>query len=135
MTYDHFLTKSTQRNAYVKHPDFSSLYIHKGEVGVILSRRCYRCLNTVTIANVTSKKPGGGAFARLVADLVQRGFAVKVECVHEERFQKKLLRMGFVVIEGGLPPSFLFNHDGHLEDWEEEQSTGYGGWGNDERQE
>ncbi len=81
--------------SYVTHPGFSSLYVHVGSkyINYILTPR------VVTFANVRATQPGAGVFSELVVNLHggswRAGFAVYVECVHNERFAAKLERMGF----------------------------------------
>ncbi len=89
-------------NAYVRAQGFSSLYVRMG--------RRYLCnvmhSNVLDIANIEATNPGNGAFTRLAEDLHRRGINLYVECVLNERFCSKLLRMGFTQRENCLPPSF-----------------------------
>lgn len=117
MKLDEFLGAEWPHNAHVKHPDFSTLYLRKGIIGIALDDKVYRCSKVVTIGDITSKKPGHGAFARLVEDLVQKGWAVFVENVHNERFRPRLESMGFIRVNDHQGFHYLFNHDGHLEEW------------------
>ena len=43
--------------------------------------------------------------------------AVYVECVHNPRFADKLRRMGFHEFPSEGAPSFIFNYEGHLQEW------------------
>ena len=102
-------------SVYVDHPDFQSLYLRKIDRLVSIDGISYICFNVITLANITVKKPGKGIFTKLVQELIERGFAVAVECVGANRFCKKLERMGFVqsnFVEGGK--DFVINYENHL---------------------
>lgn len=113
---DEFLEKKRISNSYIKHPDFSDLYVRKNPIYIQIDGKFCYCENVLTIARIIAKKKGQGAFSRLLADLKQRGLAVHVECVQNLRFAKHLARIGFQRVnehhEGA--PSFIWNHDGHL---------------------
>jgi hypothetical protein len=94
-TLDEFLVNRWPTNSYVDYPGFKSLYVRKGDIAVTLNNEMHRCINVLTIGAATAMKPGSGAFTALVEDLVSRGLAIYVECVHNPRFADKLLRMGF----------------------------------------
>jgi hypothetical protein len=109
-----FLESVVTRNEFVRHPDFAELYLRKGSIvfrpagGAAVVVRVNRA---VTIATVTAREPGRGAFGRLVDGLV-RDFdvAVMVEAVLERRFAAHLLRLGFDRIEGDRDtPSYVTN--------------------------
>lgn len=116
-TLDEFLAQKWPKNSYLDHDRFVSLYVRKGDVPVVIEGVMWRCTRVLTVANVEAISPGEGAFTDLVADLVRRDLAVHVECVHNERFADKLLRMGFIPVNQHTGPHFLFNHDGHLLEW------------------
>lgn len=100
-TLDNFI-KTQSRNAYVRSAGFESLYVRFGQRyinGII-----HPCV--LDIANVTAKKPGNGAFSRLVKDLHNRGITLYVESVMTNRFATKLSRMGFTKEPNREPPSF-----------------------------
>lgn len=78
-------------NAWVREPGFKSLYVRK-------SRRFLGGITRVKrldIASVEAVRPGAGCFTALVRRLLQQGIPLYIECVHNERFAAKLLRMGF----------------------------------------
>jgi hypothetical protein len=115
-TLDEFLDGYPMSNAYVRHPEFKELYVRKSNIGVVIDGRSFECSRVVSVGNVTAKREGRGAFRRLIDDLIGRGFAVYVECVHNPVFRLKLLHMGFVAAN---PPSpnFLLSPAGHLKEW------------------
>ncbi len=116
-TLDGFLAEQWPPNSYIKHPEFDQLYLRKGTIGVHIDGKFWFCRHTLTIARIVAGKPGKGAFSRLIEDLAKRKVAICVEIVHEERFQNKLLSMGFVkATPEGQTPSFLLNFVGHLAD-------------------
>lgn len=108
-TLDEFIAGKF-RNSYIEHPEFDGLYIRSGDIYV----DGRRCTKVIQIANIEAKHPGNGAFARLVDDLIERGFAIYVENVHNPRFRQKLQRMGFIEVNPCLGFHFLKNHEGHL---------------------
>ena len=90
-TLDEFLTKRRFSNAYVREPGFRHLYVR-------ISRRYFNGVlheGVLDLANIEARKPGAGAFTRLVERLHTRGLTLYVECVLQDRFAQKLLRMGF----------------------------------------
>lgn len=96
-TLQEFIIKSESNaefpsSCYVKHPDFSSMYVRYGSVYANgeLSK------NVLTIANVTAKKPGNGAMTKLLTELLDSGQEVHVESVVNERFADKLKHLGFI---------------------------------------
>ncbi len=113
-TLDEFLAwdKLCPSNSYLTEPGFSSLYVRKGQISVTLNGVHYRCLNTLTIANVTAENPGAGVFTRFIKKLVAKRLAVYVENSLNERLQSKLITLGFIRV-GGL--NFLYNHTNLLE--------------------
>jgi hypothetical protein len=98
MTLDDFIQsrlddKPFPRNAYVSAPGFRSIYVRvstrfvEGKMqGPVLD-----------LANLTAKRPGHGAFKRLIARLRHDwpNLGLFVENVLTERFSQGLLRMGF----------------------------------------
>lgn len=113
-TLDQFLSQSLLRNSYIRHPKFRQLYIRQGVVPVIIGENFSYCRNVITIANVVAVVPGEGAFTHLVEDLMNKGKAVYVECVHTPYLRDKLLRMGFIQVNEGTGYHYLINHDRYL---------------------
>jgi hypothetical protein len=112
-TLDEFLERKI-KNSYIQYPGFSDLYLRSTDYYVIIENKTYKCTHLIQIANVVADNPGNGAFTRLVDDLIKRGFAVLVECVHNERFRDKLKRMGFIPVNTHCGFHFLKNHENHL---------------------
>lgn len=102
--------------SYVRHPDFKHLYVRVADVAVRFDGdgTHYRCTKVIQIANIEAKRPGNGAFTRLVEQLIQDGYAVHVELAHELRFQQKLLALGFTQVNRGTGAHFLKGYEGHL---------------------
>lgn len=117
-TLEQFLTWDFPKNSYVGFEGFKELYVRSQDICVIIDDKTYICTKVVQIGNIEAKNPGNGAFASLVEHLVSLGYAIFVECVHNERFQDKLARMGFlrVNLESGF--HFLYNHQDHLRKYE-----------------
>jgi hypothetical protein len=113
-TLKEFVARDWPHNSYLTHPEFSSIYVRKGAITVFFGEDCFRCDKVITIGSANAKNPGQGAFGRFVEELVKDGYAVYAECVHNERFRDKLLKMGFVKVNDHTGDHFLFNHDGHL---------------------
>ena len=92
MTLIEFL-KSTERNAWVEHPDFKNLYVRQGPMYLEEERH-----DTIVLANMTVNDPGHGTFSSLIYFLraVYPYKWIYVESVQEERFADYLLRLGFV---------------------------------------
>jgi hypothetical protein len=108
-----FLESVVTRHEFVAHPEFAALYLRKGTLtfrpaGGTTVVRVNRAL---TIAEVTAREKGRGAFGRLVAELVRDyDVAVMVEVVLETRFAAHLAGIGFDRIEGDRDtPSFVTN--------------------------
>lgn len=101
MTLKEFLDQKTIRNAWVKHPEFAALYVRQGPFIYFfkgeLRDQTRRVENSIQLAALTAKKPGNGAFGRLISWLDENysNRVILVECVHEERFGLHLLKMGF----------------------------------------
>jgi hypothetical protein len=89
MTLGQFIA-SGGRNAWVKAPGFEGLYVRRGP-RILNGERFDLVLD---LATMNASKPGRGAFTRLVTQLHPRHI-LYVENALEERFQAKLLRMGF----------------------------------------
>lgn len=106
-TLDDFMKSGAvgkRQNAYVRHPDFSNLYVRHSQRyigGEIASP-------VLDIANIEAKKPGKGSFTKLVEYLrsTYPDYWLYVESVLNPRFEKKLLTMGFTQVSEGLSPSF-----------------------------
>lgn len=105
-TLEAFMKGTGRGNAYVTFPGFKGLYIRRNP-------RFIRNLDiiaepTIDIANLTAKKPGKGAFTHLFQHLRKEypHLWIFVECVVNERFAAKLLRMGFVQCTDDFAPSF-----------------------------
>lgn len=103
-------------NSYINHPDFASLYVRKGKVGVSIDGddNLYWCDKCVTIANITARNTGQGAFTALVDDLVHKGFAIYVENVNSLRFRIGLKKGGWTQVNCSSGFMFLRNYEGHL---------------------
>lgn len=118
-TIDEFLDETTllPSNSYINHPDFASLYVRKGKIGVRIDGddTFYWCNKCVTIANITARNTGQGAFTALVADLVDKGFAIYVENANSPRFRIGLMKKGWTQVNCSSGFMFLRNYDGHLE--------------------
>jgi len=95
-TLDEFVARrgAWPNNSYVREPGFESLYVRYtsrslGNAGM---------KEVLDVANVTAKKPGGGAFTRLIGRLRTQypTLGLYVECVHNERFAATLTaKLGF----------------------------------------
>lgn len=116
-TLDEFMARDGRpNNSYLDHPEFKDLYVRKGEIVVRFNGNNYICERVITIANVEAKKKGRGAFTRLVAELAGKGLAIFVECVHNPRFRRKLLELGFIRVNGDEDYHYLLNYKGHLKE-------------------
>ena len=125
-TLDEFLTQTIQRNSYIVHSDFAYLYIlyirYSGYTWS-LNNNLYSA-KIIQIARVEAKKPGNGAFTKLIQHLLfnYKSVPILVECVLNRRFAVGLVRMGFVQIT--YDPSFIINHR-HIEPFREGIKPGY----------
>ena len=117
-TLEQFLTWDFPKNSYVKFAGFKELYVRSTDIVVIIDGVTYICTKVIQIGRIEAKRPGNGAFTNLVEHLVSLGYAIFVECVHNERFQDKLARMGFVQVNVGSGFHFLYNHQDHLRKYE-----------------
>lgn len=109
-------------NAWVVYPGMRALYVRKSPV--FIEPPCDAQTNrplergkwydkVCTIANVTARRPGTGAFKRLVRELTAQGYAVYVENALSEQFREGLARLGFRPVSQLSGFHFLLNEDGH----------------------
>lgn len=123
-TLDEFLANpKPPYNLYVRYPGFKGLYVRKNEKYVRFNGTSYRCHNVVTLANITARHPGKGAFKGLVKHLVSIGKAVYVESVLEPWFQNKLIEWGYTRVDEDSGHHYLFNYEGHFNGGVTSQST------------
>jgi hypothetical protein len=95
-TLDQFIAQAVDKwphNSYVREPGFASLYVR-------ISRRYIegKTRTMLDIANVTAKKPGSGAFTKLIKKLSRKHpeLGIFVECVLNPRFGTMLEnKLGF----------------------------------------
>jgi hypothetical protein len=112
-TLDQFIQRHEKKpagfhsNEYVRKAGFEALYVRLGPRWI--ERVKYPCV--FDIASVTARRPGAGAFTRLVEELRARGFSIYVESVLNDRFAAMLPRLGFVPVEyiEGSPSFFLLH--------------------------
>lgn len=115
-TLDEFLTWTWPKNSYVEYPGFKTLYVRHSPMWVSFDNMStQKCVQLVQIGNLEAEQPGNRAFTRLVEDLIGRGYAVFVECVHVPRFRMGLLKMGFTPVNTTQGHHYLKNFEGHLE--------------------
>jgi len=124
VSLDEFLAQRFPLNAWVEYPGFEGLYVRKGDIALFLDGEVFRCTKVFTVANVVATVPGTGAFARLVDDLLQKGWAVYVENAHNKSFAIHLERVGFSRVNPEHGPNFLIGHEGHLEEFTEKSKIG-----------
>lgn len=89
---------------YVTHPGFANLYLRKTYRYIDRAR-----VRTLDIAYVVARRPGGGAFTKLL-DLLHPTWNLYVEGVINPDFREYLLRRGFRHVDTnglGLPNYFL----------------------------
>lgn len=91
-TLDNFLI-STFRNSYVSFPGIESLYVRRG--GYLINDKITQ--STIQIASVESRKPGNGAFRKLIDYLESQypDMTIVVECVHSDLLAEILTHLGF----------------------------------------
>ena len=99
MTLDEFIQNSNRfpNNAWVEEDGFSGLYVRKTQ-RYLNNQLC----ETLDLANIQAKKPGSGAFTKLIARLLNTypNIVLYVEnVVDPDRFGKKLIELGFTRIE------------------------------------
>lgn len=89
-----FLAGPRISGEYLCQPGFAKFYVRQSD-GHPRSRPEVR--RTIELANIRAKRPGAGAFKRLIAWICQRypRHYILVECVQTDRFADGLLRMGF----------------------------------------
>jgi hypothetical protein len=94
-TLDEFLARTEwPNNSHVSEPGFDTLYVRRSQR--LIGDRLHPA---VDIANVTSSKPGSGAFTALIARLKKSHphLVIYVENVLNERLAAKLPRdLGFI---------------------------------------
>lgn len=117
-TLDEFLVRKFPFNAYIDYPGFDDLYVRKADVVIRIADQSWRCVKVITVANVSATKPGAGAFAELVKDLLERDFAIYVENAHNTRFALHLMKVGFAQVNMMCGPNFLYGQKGHMEIFE-----------------
>ena len=91
-------------NAYVTYPGFKHLYVRHTQ-RVFLGNIASPVLD---LANIEARHPGKGAFTKLFHYLriAYPEHWLYVECVQNNRFEKKLLELGFTQLDVGLSPCF-----------------------------
>lgn len=86
-------------SAYISEAGFNSLYIRKTKkwYGDIADSKVGKFLSSIVIANAVATIPGNGAFTELLRKLKEMfpHRAIYAENVHNERLEKKLIRLGF----------------------------------------
>lgn len=100
-TLEQFIS-GARRNAYIRYPGFASLYVrHTKRFG----------FDTLDVANLEAMHPGRGAFTHLVNHVRKTypSMGIYVECVLNERFEVKLLAMGFARRDSGLSACFFLS--------------------------
>ena len=88
-------TGSILTNQYVRHPNFKSLYVRYNNRRYINGEFVF---NVLDIANIQARKPGKGAFTKLIIHLRNTYplLVLYVESIQNPRFADRLERMGFV---------------------------------------
>jgi hypothetical protein len=81
-------------NAFVTCQEFRQLYVRK-------ARRYLdgEMIEVLDIARIEAETPGSGAFTRLSERLLAKGINLFVESVQNPRFEKKLLKLGFLPLK------------------------------------
>jgi hypothetical protein len=102
MTLGEFMY-APERNAYVEHPEFESLYVRKAKRW--LEGQWH---DTLDVGNVVAKVRGQGAWGRLVEELqaIAPHKTIFVESVVNERFARRLEREQFTRHPTAEPPCF-----------------------------
>jgi hypothetical protein len=104
-----------RRNAYIKYPGFNFMYVrHTKRFGI----------EVIDLANLEAKEPGRGSFARLVKHIRKTypHLGIYVECVLNERFEGKLLAMGFTRCDVGMSACFYLSPEMELNDQTSQRS-------------
>ena len=118
---DEFLEWSFPNNSYIDDDRFGTLYVRKGQMYVSFKDGTKGwCRPTLTIARIEASNPGNGNFQTLIDGLIEKNYAVYIECVLEKRFAKHLLKMGFVQVNAHSDNHFIINHNDKI--FEEIQS-------------
>lgn len=105
-TLDRFIMKRERKNAYVSFPGFSHLYVRFTKRYIIGVNRVVSPV--LDLANIEARKPGQGAFTLLFNHVrtTYPSMWIYVECVLNQRFEEKLLKMGFKLEQPNLTPSY-----------------------------
>lgn len=90
MTLEEFLNQKAVRNAHVKHPEFSTLYVRHA-MRIIRGQM----MEVFDLASAEAKRPGRGAFTRLIQSLDNLDKPIFAESVWNLRLADWLLRNGF----------------------------------------
>jgi len=90
------------------------LYVRKSDTVVTFGSVSWTCTGVLQIGNIEAEVPGNGAFVELLRTLKDRKLAVFVECVHNRRFRRRLLELGFVQVNADTGFHYLWNYEGHL---------------------
>lgn len=96
-----FLADPKMKDAWLSEPEWSSIYVRKSFRAIQIGgpeddNEGVEIVPCIDLANITAKKPGKGAFTRLVRWLhnqLQKN--IYVESVFDERFGKYLESLGF----------------------------------------
>jgi hypothetical protein len=114
MTIEEFMQDDQPiRNKWLKHPEFKALYVRKGKMIYYfkgdLRDKEHKIDKVIQLANFEAKKPGTGAFSRLLNWLRVRypEHTIYVENALEERFARHLLMIGF--LETSTPECFVLS--------------------------
>ena len=108
-TLDQFIEMGSKAkwplNKYVLFPGFSSLYVRYGSFRYVDEMRMEPLLD---LASLNAEEPGKGAFTKLHKHLRVHhpDLWLYVESVLNERFEKKLEKVGYIRHEGKYPPCF-----------------------------
>ena len=96
--------KGWDKNAYVRYPGFSSLYVRYTQRYI---EGVYR-FPVLDLASLEVSDRGKGTFTKLLTHLrtVYPHLWLYVECVNNPRFAKKLPSLGFTRSDDGLSPCF-----------------------------
>lgn len=105
MTLDQFI-EGIPNHAWVAELGFSGLYVRKGPIYVRLNGE-YLKRDVLAIANIQARKPGKGFFTKLVERLHPDHNLFVENILDNERFEARLLKMGFVKTDDELPCYYL----------------------------